>query len=132
MEHSVEDFLSEEYLNKSTPTPDTPSQRKYFNMIKGWGGWGLFQKLLLVMNEIAKKHKVSIANVAARYVLDKDYVGGIAVGARLGVSEHMSENLHVFDFQLDQEDYQKIGEIQSKANNLLQIIGDCGDEYRRR
>jgi len=123
-------YLSEKYLGVASSTPSTPSQGKYLNIIKAWGGWSLFQKLLQTLDEIAKRHSVSIANVAVRYVLDKDYVGGVIVGARLGISEHMDENLRVFSFNLDEEDYKKIKAIQSQAKDLMQVIGDCGDEYR--
>jgi aryl-alcohol dehydrogenase-like predicted oxidoreductase len=59
--------------------------RKYKNMIDGWGGWKLFQDLISTLKQIADKHQVSIANVAVRYILDKSAVGGVIVGAKLGV-----------------------------------------------
>ena len=45
-------FLSEKYLGASEPTRadlDTLSLQKYKNMIDAWGGWSLFQKLLVVL-----------------------------------------------------------------------------------
>ncbi|KAM1040598.1 hypothetical protein ACFX15_029355 [Malus domestica] len=35
-------------------------------------------------------------------------------------------------YVLDQEDRSSIKEVTKKGKNLLQVIGDCGDEYRRR
>ena len=86
------------------------------------------QKLL---EKIAYKHGVSIANVAVRYVLEQPQVAGVIVGARLGISEHLDENARVFDFNLDAEDYDKIEAIAAESRDLFKFIGDCGDEYRR-
>lgn len=126
-------FLSEKYLGTSEPTRidlDTVSLQKYKNMIDFWGGWNLFQELLEVLNEIAIKHNVSIANVATRFILDKPMVAGVIIGARLGISEHISSNLKTFKLSLDDSDFTKIDSINKKSNDLFDVIGDCGDEYR--
>jgi aryl-alcohol dehydrogenase-like predicted oxidoreductase len=126
-------FFSEKYLGKSEPTRadlDTLSLQKYKNMIDAWGGWNLFQELLLVLEQIAKKHIVGIANVATRFILDKPGVTGAIIGARLGIAEHRDCNAKVFSFSLDDTDYAKITAVTSKANDLFESIGDCGDEYR--
>lgn len=126
-------FLSEKYLGKVEPTRsqlDTLSLQKYKNMIDAWGGWDLFQELLVVLDTIAKKHGVSIANVATRYILDKPAVAGVIIGVRLSIAEHKSDNARVFSLQLDKEDQEKIKSITSRSENLFERIGDCGDEYR--
>lgn len=126
-------FLSEKYLGKPEPTRsqlDTPSLQKYKNMIHAWGGWNLFQNLLVVLDDISKKHRVSIANVVTRYILDKPTVAGVIIGARLGIAEHKSDNVRVFELQLDKEDNDAIKSITSRSNDLFERIGDCGDEYR--
>ena len=127
-------LLSDRYLNQPEPghgALNTASLRKYKQMIDAWGGWPLFQRLLTALRTIADKHGVSIANVASRYILEKPAVAGIIIGARLGVAEHIAENARVFSFQLDTDDYRAIDEVSSNARNLYQVIGDCGDEYRR-
>jgi aryl-alcohol dehydrogenase-like predicted oxidoreductase len=127
-------LLSEKYLGKPEPRSfdlGTASLRKYKNMIDAWGGWRLFQELLSTLKQIADKHGVSIANVATRYILDKPTVGGVIVGARLGVSQHIEDNAKVFSFSLDAADKESINTISSQSRDLYQIIGDCGDEYRR-
>ncbi len=127
-------LLSEKYLGKSEPRGgelSTASLRKYKNMIDSWGGWSLFQELLTVLQEIATKYSVSISNIATRYILEQPAVGGIIIGARLGVSEHLDDNGKVFDFQLDTEDNNRISTVSLKSRDLYQLIGDCGDEYRR-
>ena len=95
------------------------------------GGWSLFQKLLSLLKKIADKHKVSLANVAVRYILEQPSVAGAIVGARLSISENLQDNSQVFDFNLDVEDYQQIDILIGESRNLFKLIGDCGDEYRR-
>ncbi|KKF96270.1 General stress protein 69 [Ceratocystis platani] len=109
-------FLADKWLDRPEPelfAPGlTPSQRKYFEMIGIWGGWTLFQELLGVLDRIAKKHKVSISNVATRWVLDFDYVGAVLVGTRMGVSGHAKENLKAYGWRLDDEDQKAIEAVQ--------------------
>lgn len=126
-------LLSERYLDRPEPGSselDTPSLRKYKKMIDAWGGWQLFQDLLAALKSIAERHRVSIANVAARYVLDRQAVGGVIIGARLGLSEHRHDNARLFGLSLDNEDMEKISAIASRSRDLYKLIGDCGDEYR--
>jgi aryl-alcohol dehydrogenase-like predicted oxidoreductase len=126
-------FLSEKYLGKSEPIMsdlDTFSLQKYKNMIDAWGGWNLFQELLVVLGDIAKKHGTSISNVATRYVLEKPTVAGVIIGVRLGISEHRSDNARVFSSRLDYDDDKKIKSIINRSEDLFVTIGDCGDEYR--
>ncbi|AFY34249.1 aldo/keto reductase [Calothrix sp. PCC 7507] len=127
-------LLSEKYLGKPEPRGlelTTISLKKYKNMIDAWGGWGLFQELLFTLKKIADKHGVSISNVAVRYVLDQPAVGGVIVGARLGISEHLEDNAKVFNLALDGEDLNLINAVSIQSRDLYQSIGDCGDEYRR-
>jgi aryl-alcohol dehydrogenase-like predicted oxidoreductase len=126
-------LLSEKYLGRSEPSRaelDTASLRKYMNMIETWGGWTLFQELLAVLNQIADRHHASIANVGVRYILDRPAVAGVIVGARLGVAQHLADNVRVFDFVLDAEDQAVIEPVLFKSRDLMKLIGDCGDEYR--
>lgn len=126
-------FLSEKYLNSPDPHRAdliTSSLQKYYNMIDAWGGWQLFQELLHVLSQIAKKHDSSIANVSVKFILDKPAVAGVIIGARLGISEHRQDNAKVFDLQLDSQDHTMINSVTGKSNDLFDIIGDCGDEYR--
>ena len=69
--------------------------------------------------------------MAVRYVLENSFVGGAIIGVRLGISDHIEQNAKTFSFSLNQDDIEKINRVLSKSNDLLRIIGDCGDEYRR-
>src|SRR5919198_1726620 len=77
-----------------------------------------------------RKYNVSIANVATRYILDKSAVAGVIIGVRLGIADHRNSNAQVFNFSLDKSDYDDIDAVCKKSNNLFDMIGDCGDEYR--
>lgn len=126
-------FMSEKYLGKPEPARaglDTFSLQKYKQMIDAWGGWHLFQELLVVLDGIAKKHHASIANVVAQYILAKPAVAGVIIGVRLGISEHKSDNIRVFGFELDKNDHDAIKSVTSRSEDLFSRIGDCGDEYR--
>ncbi len=132
-------FLAEKYLNQPEPRGgdlSTVSLRKYKNMIDAWGGWSLFQDLLQVLQAIAQKHStpehpVSLANVATRCILDQPTVAGVIVGARLGIAEHRADNERVFALALDEADRAQIQAVTERGRDLLRVIGDCGDEYRR-
>ncbi len=126
-------FFSEKYLKADEPTRadlDTASLQKYYNMIQEWGGWELFQELLDTIDTISKKHECSIANVATKFTLDRPTVAGVIIGARLGISEHIEDNSKAFDVKLNSDDLSAISSVTTKANNLFEIIGDCGGEYR--
>ena len=124
-------FLTERWLAQPEPDWDaleTWSQMKYGRFIKEAGGWKALQDLLEVVHQVAGRHSVSMANVACRYILDQPAVGGIIVGARLGISEHREDNLQLFRFSLTKADHAEMDEAVAR---LHQIPGDCGDEYRR-
>ncbi|KAG9242917.1 aldo/keto reductase-like protein [Calycina marina] len=129
-------FLADKWLGVAAPNmfaaDMTPSHRKYFEMITVWGGWTLVQTLLTALSLISKKYNVSISNVATRWVLDHEYVGAVIIGGRMGISEHVDENVEVFSFKLDEEDKKTIQEVldQSRAKDVFEAMGDCGGEYR--
>ncbi|HEY0784025.1 MAG TPA: aldo/keto reductase, partial [Thermoanaerobaculia bacterium] len=127
-------FLSDRYLGQREPRRtelSTWSLGKYKEMIDLWGGWALFQELLAACRRVADRHGVSIANVALRAVLDEPQVAGVIVGTRLGLAEHRAESARVFSFALDDRDREEIDAVAARGGDLLQTIGDCGDEYRR-
>jgi aryl-alcohol dehydrogenase-like predicted oxidoreductase len=126
-------LLAETYLGRPEPQRaelGTASLQKYKNMIDAWGGWALFQELLMALEPIAAKHRVGIANLGMRYVLDQPAVAGVIVGARLGAAEHIADNARVFGFALDAGGHAAIDAVLAKSRDLMQVIGDCGDEYR--
>ncbi|KAI1411044.1 aldo/keto reductase [Hypoxylon sp. FL1857] len=108
----------------------------YFDMIRTWGTWSEFQTLLERLKDAASKHDVSIANVATRWVLQQPAVGAVIVGTRLGVSDHVNDNVKVFGFELDDRDISSINAIAlgpsgEKMIAVFEKLGDCGNEYRK-
>lgn len=124
-------LLTERWLGKPAPAPSelaTWSLMKYGRFVQAAGGWEALQRILAATHAIARKHGVSMANVACRAILDEPAVAGIIVGARLGQSAHTDDNARVFSFALDDDDRRALAQAQA---TLAPIPGDCGDEYRK-
>jgi aryl-alcohol dehydrogenase-like predicted oxidoreductase/enamine deaminase RidA (YjgF/YER057c/UK114 family) len=124
-------MLSEQWVGQ----PDIPadqmrtwSQMKYKRFIDQAGGWDAFQGLLRTLQFLAKAKKVSMANIACRYMLEQEAVGGIIIGARLGQSNRIADNLRIFEFDYTAEDQDQ---IRAALEQLHPIPGRCGDEYRK-
>ncbi|KAL2899495.1 hypothetical protein RDABS01_024577 [Bienertia sinuspersici] len=58
-------------------------------------------------------------------------VAGSMIGVRLGLSEHIKDANAIFSLVLDEEDVNSISEVSKRGKDLMTVIGDCGDEYRR-
>ena len=124
-------LMSERWLGRPEPASDEIadwSKMKYKRFVDAAGGWGAFQTILRALDAIAKKHGVSIANVATRWTLDHPAVAAVIVGARLGERDHANDNLAIFSFALDDDDRAR---IDAALASTTPIAGDCGDEYRR-
>ena len=122
-------FLSDRWVGKPEPTDIADwSRMKYKRFIDRAGGWQKFQAVLEALAAIAARHGVSVSNVATRWALEQPAVAAIIVGARLGESEHRTDNLRIFDFALDDSDRARLAPALDALNP---IPGDCGDEYRR-
>lgn len=125
-------LLTEKWLGADDPGGidglETWSQMKYARFVETAGGWAPFQRLLRAVKSVADRHGVSMANVACRAILQEDGVGGVIIGARLGTSEHIDDNLRLFSFELDASDQAVLDEALA---GLEPIPGDCGDEYRK-
>ena len=122
-------LLSERWLGRPEPEalPDW-SKSKYKRFVDAIGGWSLFQGILAAADAVARRHGVSISNVATRWVLDHPAVAAVIVGARLGENQHRDDNRRTFDFALDDRDHAVLDAALAAARP---IPGDCGDEYRR-
>jgi len=124
-------WLSDRWLGQSEPDWErggTWSQMKYGRFLRVAGGWDALQRVLHAADAVARRHGVSIANVASRYVLEQPAVAGVIIGARPGEREHVADNLRVFSFSLTGEDRR---ELEAALATLQPIPGDCGDEYRK-
>lgn len=108
-------FLSEQWLHiQELPESfENRSLTKYRLIIEEFGGFDLFQRLLAALKQIADKYSVGIADVAARYILQKPSVAGIIIGARN--TRHLEKIKKLSSFKLDAEDLQKIRLVVDKA-----------------
>jgi len=124
-------FLSNKWLNQPEPIINetlTWSQMKYKRFIDATGGWKKFQDLLQTLHAVAIENHTSIAAIASRFIMEQPAVGGVIIGARLGQSEHISENKKLLSLNLNEHSTNKIKKAISELNK---IPGDCGDEYRK-
>jgi aryl-alcohol dehydrogenase-like predicted oxidoreductase/enamine deaminase RidA (YjgF/YER057c/UK114 family) len=124
-------LLSERWLGAPEPADSAItdwSKAKYKRFVDVIGGWAAFQGVLRAVDGVARRHGVSIANVATRWVLDHPAVAAVIVGARLGENEHRADNARTFGFVLDDADR---AAIDAALAATTPVPGDCGDEYRR-
>jgi aryl-alcohol dehydrogenase-like predicted oxidoreductase len=108
-------FLSERWLHiQELPESfENRSLTKYRLIIEEFGGFNLFQRLLAALKQIADKYSVGIAEIAARYILQKPTVAGIIIGARN--TRHLEKIKKLGSFKLEAEDLQKIRSVVDKA-----------------
>ena len=78
--------------------PETRSHVKYLQIVEDSLGWDGYQKLLVLLKDIADAHGVSISNVAAKYILNQPGVGAVMLGCRN--SRHVEDNAKVAALQL--------------------------------
>ena len=124
-------LLSERWLGAPEPEEGVItdwSKAKYKRFVDAIGGWAVFQAILAAAAEVARRHGVSMANVATRWVLDHPAVAAVIVGARLGENQHRDDNLRCFSFTLDAQDHAVLDAALARSRPPP---GDCGDEYRR-
>ena len=117
-------FLSDFWLGKSEPKElENRSLVKYKLIIDDIGGWNKFQKLLQVLDKIAKKHQATISNIATKYILEKS--NAVILGSRN--TKHLKDTLQIFSIDLD---FQDLRQIQDILEIFVQLDGDCYDLER--
>ena len=116
-------FLSERYFGVPSPSGELANRSltKYRLIVDEFGGWELFQRLLAVLECIARRHAVAIPCVALRYVLDRSAVLGAIVGTYHG--RHLDANLAVAGLQLSAADHAAIETVIRDAS------GPVGDVF---
>lgn len=99
-------MLSERYMGKTSIDAETRSQVKYLQVIEATLGMDGYQKLLVLLKDIADSHQVQIAQIATRYILEKDGVAATIIGIRN--SRHVEDNAKIFSFDLTHDDISRI------------------------
>ena len=116
-------FLSDRWLG--APEPAAPlanrSLVKYKLIIEDFGGWALFQELLVVLRRVADRHGADIASVASRMALQFPGVAAVIVGATSRA--HLAANVAAAAIPLTDDDIAEIEAVASRRD------GPTGDVY---
>jgi aryl-alcohol dehydrogenase-like predicted oxidoreductase len=122
-------FLSDRWLGK--PDPVGPGEHttqhlatclsnrslvKYYLVIVEFGGWSLFQELLVALRTVADRHGTNIATLAQGWVLSRPCVGGVILGLS-GKATHLdcARTAHDLAHDLTQEDVAHIDHVWHKS-----------------
>ena len=71
-------FLTDRWVGAPEPTSIADwSKTKYKRFIDTIGGWSALQAILAALHEVARRHGVSVANVATRWVLEQPAVAAV-------------------------------------------------------
>ncbi len=108
-------FISDRYLGRPAPRGALQNRSliKYRLIIREFGGWDRFQRLLRTLKDIAGLYGVGIAEVAIRYVLQRPSVAGVIIGVRN--DRHRDGLIRLSGFELLHEDIQRIEAALSHA-----------------
>jgi len=108
-------FLSDRYLGADDPKAplENRSLVKYRLIIDEFRGYKLFQVALETLQSIGAKYKVTIAEVASQYILQKPMVGGVIIGARN--KNHLERLQKITQFKLSEEDILLIKSVVVKS-----------------
>ena len=108
-------FLTNRYWNQPAPVPplENRSLTKYRLIIDEFGGYPLFQEALAILQKIAIKYKVGIAEIATKFILQKPMVGAAIIGARN--RQHLEKLQTLNRFDLEEIDLNSIATIISKS-----------------
>ena len=115
-------FISERWLGR--PPPQRLTNRsliKYKLIIDDFGGWGLFQELLMVLAGIAARHGADIASVATRAILDRSAIAAAIVGATN--TTHIQAHAQIGALRLEDADRAAIASVTDRRR------GPLGDVY---
>ena len=116
-------FLSERWLGRPNPGSSLPNRSliKYQLVIDDFGGWRLFQELLVVLARIAALHGTDIASVATRVILDRPAIAAAIVGATN--TSHLHAHAQIDDLRLDDAELAAIASVTDRRG------GPAGDVY---
>ncbi|MEM1205035.1 MAG: aldo/keto reductase [Acidobacteriota bacterium] len=97
-------FLTDRWVGRDAPEEPLGNRSlvKYRLIIDEAGGWVHHRHLLEVLSEIARRHGATVAQVAARWVLDRPGVAAVVVGTR--GARDPADALRTFELRLNGED----------------------------
>jgi len=108
-------FLSEAYLGMREPQP--PFKNRSLTNIN-WSSMNLadgvlFQELLVVLNQFAKRHHASIATIASAYICI--FLRLLALLSVPMIRSHLAENAMITQIELSQEDIHLIESVTDRS-----------------
>jgi aryl-alcohol dehydrogenase-like predicted oxidoreductase len=114
-------FFSDKWLGAKEPAWPLANRSltKYKLIIDDFGGWDLFQTLLLALRAVAERRGTDIATLASAAILTRPGVAAVIVGAR--DRSHLPSNLAISNIVLSSEDIASIDKVVAAAR---QIDGD--------
>ncbi|MBU3739384.1 MAG: aldo/keto reductase, partial [Rhodoferax sp.] len=120
--HLLGGFLSADWIGQPEATDPfaNRSLKKYKLIIEDFGGWALFQELLVALRDIGERLGVGVGEVALRWTLDQPGVAGCIVGATS--TRHLAPNQKVFDISLTDSDRASLAAI---CDRRVGPLGDC-------
>ena len=116
-------FLSGRWLGAAEPLEPLTNRSlvKYRLIIDEFGSWSLFQELLGVLDDIARRHGCDLATVATRAILDRPGVAAAIVGATS--TAHLGAHARIGSLSLDGRDRAAIEAVTRRRQ------GPPGDVY---
>jgi aryl-alcohol dehydrogenase-like predicted oxidoreductase len=122
-------FLSDRWLGAPEPVAPLANRSlvKYKLIIEDFGGWALFQQLLVALRRVADRYSADIASVASRMVLHFPGVAAVIVGATSRA--HLAANVAAAAIPLTADD---MGEVEAIASRRDGPIGDVYELERDR
>lgn len=116
-------LLAEKYLGKPAPLEDeTRSATKYRLIMEEFGGWDLFQEVLLLLKSIAAENRSDIGTVASAYILQQMGVKGVIVGARN--LSHLQSNLQIPEISFTAEVMRNLSALFARSTGPLGPVYD--------
>jgi aryl-alcohol dehydrogenase-like predicted oxidoreductase len=107
---------------------DEPTNRSHikYQLVVDEVGEKYYQSVMQLVANIANKHKTSLANIAAAYVLQTPGVSGVILGPRN--NKHLNEVDNLTEIHLSEEEYSKLAKLQK---SLLKTNTDDIYSYER-
>jgi aryl-alcohol dehydrogenase-like predicted oxidoreductase len=128
-------FLTDHWLGKPDPGFEFQNRSliKYRLIIEDFGGWDLFQSLLLTLNGIGQEYGVPLSSIAARYMMDQPQVAAVIIGAR--TAANIDTTLASFDVTLSEADLSAIeavtGRRKGPAGSVYELERDRNGPHGR-
>ncbi|WP_239121691.1 MULTISPECIES: aldo/keto reductase [Spirulina sp. CCY15215] len=115
-------FLSDKFVNVESPLSEKEHARSFYysNMIAKHGGWEAVRELLLTLDKIAKKYRLSISQVALNWLNNRQIVSSIVTGLT-NDRQQIKSNMEALKTAIDPEDLEMLS---TQSEELFEQVGD--------